>query len=324
MKVAIAAVAIAAILIAVAASFTYEAAITLVVGWIAFLGRVIPRMTVYWPSVVVGGAALVLFAASVQWIGSSVRQPWRFPWTAALVSMLLVSFAAGISIVGIVHQIGWLASTKEPMLDETLAPRGYDDVRNNIKQLGLAVLNYESAIDRLPPQASLDAEGAPLHGWETHILPYVGYMSSEIDKKKPWNDAANQKYFKCIIPEFINPDFRSPKLEDKDKYGLNHFAANSRVLTPGQSLKYSQIKDGQSTTLLLGEVNSAFSPWGRPLNARDPAIGVNRGPNSFGGPNGRRGAHFITVGGSARYIGEDIDSEVLRALSTPADGDNPD
>jgi len=36
------------------------------------------------------------------------------------------------------------------------------------------------------------------------------------------------------------------------------------------------IKDGAANTILLGEVNADFSPWGRPNNVRDPAAGVNR------------------------------------------------
>ena len=45
----------------------FQAAVALVFGWLSFLWRVIPQMTVYWPSVAVGLAALVLLVAGVHW-----------------------------------------------------------------------------------------------------------------------------------------------------------------------------------------------------------------------------------------------------------------
>ena len=154
------------------------------------------------------------------------------------------------------------------------------------------------------------------------MLPFIGFMTSEIDKTRPWNDSANQKYFKCIIPDFINSELRAPRIEDREGYGLNHFSANSRVLTTDKSAHHGA-KDGASNTILLGEVNADFSPWGRPNNVRDPAAGINRGPQTFGGPPNRRGAYFSMADGSARLIAEDVDPEVLKALSTPADNDAP-
>ena len=95
------------------------------------------------------------------------------------------------------------------------------------------------------------------------------------------------------------------------------------MFTADKGMHHGAIKDGASNTILLGEVNADFSPWGRPGNIRDPAAGINRGPGTFGGPPNRRGAYFSMADGSARLIAEDVDPEVLKALSTPADNDAP-
>jgi hypothetical protein len=55
----------------------------------------------------------------------------------------------------------------------------------------------------------------------------------------------------------------------------------------------------------------------------EDAAGINRGPQTFGGPPNRRGAYFSMADGSARLIAEDVDLEVLKTLSTPADNDAP-
>jgi hypothetical protein len=336
MKYLIAAISIGIGLLTLAIYLTPEASSAILFGWYSFLQRVLPRMTVFWPSIIVGAIALVLLAAGVHWLGASyVRyvtdrkegaspRRWRFRWTFAIVSMVLVSFAAGISIIGAVHQIGWLSSTDEPLLGETVHSWHGDDSQNTMKMLFFGISYAEDVFDRYPPAAIVDASGTPLHGWEVHILPYLGggYVTRDIDRTKPWNDVDNQSYFKCIVPDFVNPELRAPKLTDDEGYGLNHYSANGRVLKPTESMRPSAITDGESSTILLGEVNADFSPWGRPGNTRDPASGINRGNKGFGGPPSRNGAYFSMVDGSARFISNDIDPEVLKALSTPAAGDD--
>jgi len=311
-----------------------EAVGAILFGWIGFLTRVLPQVRVYWPSVAMGATAFCLFTAGLHWFlvqltpaaaaeGEAVRVRWRFRWTAAAATMVVIAFAAGIAIVGIVHQVGWLANSPEPLLGETLEYSRNEDVRNNLKMITLGVNNTESAMRRYPLSATLSPEGQPLHGWETQMLPLMGVMTQDIDKTRPWNDPTNQKYFKCVIPDFINPEFRTPALEDSEGYGLNHFSANSRIFMAEESMRHGSIKDSASNTIILGEVNADFSPWGRPGNVRDPAAGINRGPQTFGGPPNRRGAYFSMADGSARLIAEDVDPEVLKALSTPADNDAP-
>ena len=67
-------------------------------------------------------------------------------------------------------------------------------------------------------------------------------------------------------------------------------------------------------------MSDGFSPWGRPENVRDPAEGVTRGVDTFGGPRLRGGTYFAMVDGSARLIADDVDAEVLLARSGPEDG----
>jgi hypothetical protein len=138
---------------------------------------------------------------------------------------------------------------------------------------------------------------------------------------RAWNDPANARYFKCVLPEFINRDMRALGVEDNDGYGLSHYAANSRIFAANSVVKMSDITDSRSSTILIGEVNAGFKPWGHPVNWRDPALGINRSPHGFGGPSGARGATFLMADGSVRVVGDDVSPEVLRAMSTPRGGE---
>ena len=89
--------------------------------------------------------------------------------------------------------------------------------------------------------------------------------------------------------------------------------AGAGVITPQSAI-----------TNAFGEVNANFSPWGRPMNVRDPARGINRGPYGFGGAPGSGGAHFAMADGSVRFVSEKISPAVLKALATPNGGEEID
>ncbi|WP_428308060.1 hypothetical protein [Lacipirellula sp.] len=315
---------------------TPEAAVALVFGWTSFMARVLPQVRVYWPTIIMGVTAFVLFTFGLHWFLKQFRasatsaveaspQRWKFRWTAAIVAMVIVAFAAGIAMVGIVHQVGWLANSKASLTETAIEPYFSDQTEKAIPYAAQGLEQYLKIYSRFPDAAHLRDGQANAISWETMILPFAAYVpiSREgIDMQQPWNAPSNQKYFKCIIPDFINPELSPPALFDDEGYGLNNYSANSRLVDASKLIR-TQPEDGSSSTILLGEVNADFSPWGRPNNVRDPAAGINRGPGTFGGPPNRGGAYFSMADGSVRLIAEDVDPAVLKALSTPVDGDEP-
>src|SRR4029450_11476448 len=45
--------------------------------------------------------------------------------------------------------------------------------QNHLKQIAIALLNYQDVYHSLPPAYTVDASGKPLHSWRTLILPYL-------------------------------------------------------------------------------------------------------------------------------------------------------
>ncbi len=308
--------AILASFIAIAVLTTIEGAFTILIGWIPFLGRVLPEAEPDAPSVLVGALALLLFTAVVHGFGRmrnrTVRK-WRVRWTIAVVLGVLLLFTAGISLVGITHQIAWLSTSEQPMVGEGLKRRD----QYGTKMMGMGLANYHDASASFPPGGTFSPEGEALQSWETHILPYIGYSTDGIDMKRPWNSPENRNSFQCVIPEFIDPAYRTPPLEDANGFGQSHYAANSRVLTANKAMAREDLTRGTSNTILVGEVNAGFKPWGHPVNGRDPTAGLNRGAATFGGPANSGGVNFIMADGSVRFIASGVDPAVLRALADP-------
>jgi hypothetical protein len=321
-------VVLVALAVAAAVAAVFEVPRLLVFGWIWFLAVVLPAVTVDWGVLAVGAAALVLFAGGVHWAGwawrrrAAGRPPWRFRWTLSVVALTFLLFASGVCLVGLTHQVAWLAGAREPLYGTSLGERYQSRAAQwNLKDLGMGALNYHSTIGRLPPGGTFTPDGAGLHSWETHLLPYLPYSTREIDMQSPWNGPRNEAYFKSVLPPFINPDFRTADLEDADGFGLSHYAANRHVFNAGQPLRLDQITDGPANTILFGEVNTGFKPWGDPVNWRDPAKGINASPEGFGGARSNGGARFVMADGSVRFVSEKVSPRVLQALATPAGGE---
>lgn len=308
----------------------FEMLRAVVVGWLFFLYHTLPRMTVDWPSVCVGCLALVLFTAGVHAAGRAWRRgtpespPWKLRCSLALVAGVFLLFAAGLSLIGIVHQAAWLFTSPGPYYVQTIPLSDGTYSPNNLKQIGLAMHNYQDTYGKGPAGGTFTPQGEMLHSWETYSLVFIGYSTTDIDWKLPWNHPRNEKYFKCLLPVFTNARLSAPPLLDEQGFGLSHYAANVRVLGPNKLLSLTDMPDGTANTLLVGEVNANFQPWGHPANWRDPAKGINRSPHGFGGSPYSGGANFSMADGSVRFVRERVSIQVLRALSTPDGGEEID
>ncbi len=96
---------------------------------------------------------------------------------------------------------------------------------NNLKQLALANLNYESAIGNMPP-GIISSNGAPAQfGYRTSgrsmVLPYIEQqnISNDYNFKADWFDASNQSAISQVIKTYMCPS--TPRIS---KYDPNAYA----------------------------------------------------------------------------------------------------
>jgi prepilin-type processing-associated H-X9-DG protein len=309
-------------------------AVTLVGGWVVYLARVVPQVRIDWSGVAMGVICLILFSvgahAFLDWLfrqtgeSGGVEAPgyrhWKPRWTAAAAAVIVLMFVAGLSTAGLAHQVGWLLTSREPLVDGGPSVRAAArrvQSTNNLKQIGLGLSSYHEMFSTFPAGGTFDAEGRPLQSWQTRILPYVEQVSlyGRIDVTIPWNDPRNASAFQTEVSGFLNPGI--PVKKDRAGYALSHYAGNAFVLGGDVPWAMRDLKDGSSVTLMGGEVAGGFRPWGDPVNWRDPGLGVNRSPAGFGGPF-QGGANFLFADGTVRFLKNSIDPAVLKALGTPA------
>lgn len=197
--------------------------------------------------------------------------------------------------------------------------------RNNLKQIGLAAHNFHDMSGHFPPLVlpgeEVSEEAGIGQSWMTDLLPIVDHAALyvSIDRKLAWNDPANATPFKTVVRMFQNPSDPGPPIDD-DGYALAHFASNSQVISDRRRLSIREIRDGTSNMILAGSIKEGAKAWGDPTNHRDPANGVNGGPDEFGSYHQNGDVLFLMADGSVRVVSKSIDPETLRRLANPDDG----
>jgi hypothetical protein len=95
----------------------------LVTGWFGFLQRVLPEVTLNRNAiaetvgvVVVLGLGTHLFLSGM-WRRMYPHDVWPVSWSASVVGLLVLLFGATMATVGIGHHVGWLRSSRIPMVE---------------------------------------------------------------------------------------------------------------------------------------------------------------------------------------------------------------
>jgi len=314
--------------------FPWEVLFHLAVGWIIYLARVIPQISVNWSGVFTAIICLIALTLGLhrflQWFyiekskqgeGTQAERVWPVRWTAAFLSVVVLMFVAGIAVVGISHQTAWLLTSPEPLLTGGREGAGYRmKSQNNLKQMVLALHDYHDKYQSFPPGGTFDAQGRMQHGWQTFILPYIDErpLYESINFMIPWNHPDNALHFQTRLPIYLLPQVKEEMNEEG--FALSHYAANAHVLGGDSRRTMKSITDGLSNTIFIGEAGGNYKPWGNPTSWRDPTLGLNKTPDGFGSPwQGR--VQFAFGDGSVRSISDKIDPTILKALSTPAGGE---
>ncbi len=135
--------------------------------------------------------------------------------------------------------------------------------QNNLKDLMLGLLNYESANKQFPAQAKFDATGKPLLSWRVLLLPYLDPDHAKLYEKfhldEPWDSDHNRKLITEMPKEFKNPRINRP--------GFTNYLAvvGGDCMFDGtaKGIRLAQVTDGTSHTIMLVEADESVE-WTKP------------------------------------------------------------
>lgn len=199
--------------------------------------------------------------------------------------------------------------------------------RNSLRNVVLALQNYEGKYGTFPPAVVTDKHGKPMHSWRVLILPFLD--RNDLYKRyrfnEPWNGPNNSQLLNEDVGIFYCPS---------DVRGTNDFhtsyvaVVGDRTVWPGTtsgSTKAVSQADGTSRTLILVETHNSGIHWMEPrdISFDNCLIGID-GPRARSLPRGEcnhpGGSVVSFVDGHVEFLEDSVSATKMRELLTIDDG----
>lgn len=207
--------------------------------------------------------------------------------------------------------IGSLTAMLLPAIQASRVAAGRAQSANNLKQLGLALHNFESAYKTFPATAGLDDEGEPMVSWRVAVLPFLGEnaLFNEFNLEEPWDSEHN-----LALLERMPDVYRHPKRETKPGHTVYQaLVGEETLLRLKEPTRLRDVMDGLRNTAMLVETQAERAiPWTAPqdyeVNMDDPSAGLF--VDGF--------CAFLFGDGRVQRLPDTIDLEILKAIFTRA------
>jgi len=185
---------------------------------------------------------------------------------------------------------------------------------NNLKQIALAMHNYNSTYGAFPAAAICDKKtGKPLLSWRVAILPYIEQeaLYKQFKMDEPWDSEHNLKLAKNMPKIYFHPKANKPG-DDKTHYRL--FYGKGAAFELNKTTQINNITDGLSNTLMAVEAEEPVV-W---TNPNDLAFDPTKALPKMLSIDGKFSAAYCD--GSVRTFKMPIDQEILKLLIQKNDG----
>ena len=205
---------------------------------------------------------------------------------------------------------------------------------NNLKQIGLAMHNYNDVYGELPSN-TYNADGKPLLSWRVHILPFVEadmlYKRFKLDE--PWDSPNNLPLLQQMPAVYARPNVPRGSVTYYRGFSSPGAVFDRRIVLEERprpkkdQLMVQDFADGTSNTILVVEAGDPVE-WTKP---DDLDASPGKPFPKMGGNVWRNGRFQALLGdGSVKALRPDLPEPTLRALVThsggetlPPDWDNP-
>lgn len=176
--------------------------------------------------------------------------------------------------------------------------------KGRIFQRAIALRNYESCHNALPPAYLCDESGNPTLSWRVLILPYLesNTLYQRFDLAEPWDGPNNRPLLNGVGGHL----YACPSDPDAMRCRSTSYVAvvGPNTLWPGDRpyrLEHHGKDKDLKNKILLVEIPYSNIPWTKPLDISvEEALSLFSAKNGFKNSRHPDGLHYVTFGGAYR------------------------
>ncbi len=173
--------------------------------------------------------------------------------------LIVLLVIGGIFAVMALCVVGVLAALLIPAIGSAQQAAKRAQSMNNVKQLTLAMLNYETTFQKFPPQYTIDASGQPLLSWRAQLLPFMEQqpLYDQLNQNEAWDSPANAGLTDTQISMFLSPRYgQSGNLTNYVAVAGEGFAFNGpqQIAVPGYDVHAEFIAWAEPRDLSFGDL----------------------------------------------------------------------
>jgi len=206
-----------------------------------------------------------------------------------------------IELLVVVSVVGILIAILLPAVQQVRTAAKRAQSANNLRQIALGALNYESANMRFPVCENRIKSGAKNFGWGLTIFPFLesNNIFARVDENEPWDSIENSFVISQDAYSFVSP-FEEHNSYNMDGFGVLHYAACSELISGGTGVHADE--DFEWSQFMFGEICDGYEPWAKPGSCRSFSNGIRFDTVSFGSPSGE-GALMARADGGVEFVG---------------------
>lgn len=174
-----------------------------------------------------------------------------------------------VAVVGLafaaVCAIGILLALLLPAVQAAREAARRSQCANNMKQITLAMLNYNEVYGTFPPAYLADENGRPMHSWRVLLLPFMEQedLYEQYNFDEPWDGPSNS-----LLAAQIPAVYRCPSAmlaADETHYVV--VDGPGYIFEGDGACEIEDIVDGTSNTILIVEAPDNSVNWMQPVDA---------------------------------------------------------